>query len=128
MSRPVCAIVGAGEGLGRALAAKFATQGFDIALISRSEANCVAAIEAARTASDAVEVRFYSADATNPEILESALSAVARDLDEIDVLIYPQEGTSRHAHHSTCPMLRLKTSTGWKWSGLSPPQNQYCHP
>ena len=47
MTRPVCAIVGAGEGLGRALAAKFASREFDIALISRSEANSSAAIEAA---------------------------------------------------------------------------------
>ena len=92
MSRPVCAIVGAGEGLGRALAVKFAIQGFDIALISRSEANCVAATEAAKTANDTVEIRFYSADATNPETLESALSAVARDLGEIDVLIYNARG------------------------------------
>ena len=92
MPRPVCAIVGAGEGLGRALAAKFATQGFDIALISRSEANCVAAVEATKTAGDGVEVRFYCADATKPETLESALSAVARDLGEIDVLIYNARG------------------------------------
>ena len=54
MPRPSCAIVGAGEGLGRALAAKFATQGFDIALISRSETSCVAAIEATKTANDRV--------------------------------------------------------------------------
>jgi len=88
MSRPVCAIVGAGEGLGRSLAAKFASQGFDIALISRSEASCVAAIEAVKTANNTVEVRFYSADATNPETLESALSDAARELGEIDALIY----------------------------------------
>jgi len=92
MPRSVCAIVGAGEGLGRALAAKFATQGFDIALISRSEVNCAAAIEATKTASDRVEVRFYSADATKPETLESALSAAARDLGEIEVLIYNARG------------------------------------
>lgn len=92
MSRSVCAIVGAGEGLGRALAAKFATQGFDIALISRSEANCAAAIEAVRTANDTVQVRFYSADASKPETLESALTTVVRDLGEIDVLIYNARG------------------------------------
>ena len=92
MPRSVCAIVGAGEGLGRALAAKFATQGFDIALISRSEANCAAAIEATKTARDRVKVLFYAADATKPETLESALSAAARDLGEIDVLIYNARG------------------------------------
>ena len=92
MSQRVCAIVGAGEGLGRALAAKFATQGFDIALISRSEANSVAAIEAAKTAGDTVDVRFFSADATQSETIASALSTVARDMGEVDVLIYNVRG------------------------------------
>jgi len=46
MTKPVCAIVGAGEGLGRALAVKFASQEFDIALISRSEANSAACVAA----------------------------------------------------------------------------------
>ncbi|MCY3767978.1 MAG: SDR family NAD(P)-dependent oxidoreductase [Gammaproteobacteria bacterium] len=92
MSRRVCAIVGAGEGLGRALSAKFAAQGFDIALISRSEANSAVAIEAAKMASDTVEIRFFSADATKPESMESALLAGARDLGEIDILIYNARG------------------------------------
>ena len=92
MSRSVCTIVGAGEGLGRSLAAKFATEGFNIALISRSEASCVAALEAVKTASDTALVRFFSADATKPETMESALSAVARDMGEIDVLIYNVRG------------------------------------
>ncbi len=92
MSRSVCTIVGAGEGLGRALAAKFATEGFNIALISRSETSCVAAIEAVKAACDTALVRFFSADATKPETLESALAAVARDMGEIDVLIYNVRG------------------------------------
>ena len=46
MTRPLCVIIGPGEGLGRALAAKFAGQGFDLALVSRSEKNCAHAIEA----------------------------------------------------------------------------------
>ncbi len=92
MSRSVCAIVGAGEGLGRALAAKFASEGFKIALISRSEASCVAAIESIIAANDMAVVRFFSADATKPETMESALSAVVRDMGEIDVLIYNARG------------------------------------
>ena len=39
-----------------------------------------------------MEVRFYSADATKPETLESALSDVSRDLGEIEVLIYNARG------------------------------------
>lgn len=88
----MCAIVGAGEGLGRALAAKFASEGFKIALISRSEASCVAAIESIKAANDMAVVRFFSADATKPETMESALSAVVSDMGEIDVLIYNARG------------------------------------
>jgi NAD(P)-dependent dehydrogenase (short-subunit alcohol dehydrogenase family) len=90
MSRPVCAIVGAGEGLGRALAAKFAKQGFDIALISRSEAGSAAAIEAA--AAVTANVKYFSADAIQPETIESALAKAADELGEVDVLIYNARG------------------------------------
>ena len=79
MSRSVCAIVGAGEGLGRALAAK-------------SGASYIATVESAKTVGDNVEARFYPADATRPETLESALSEVTRDLGEIEVLIYNARG------------------------------------
>lgn len=92
MSKPVCVIVGAGEGLGRALAAKFAHHGFDLALISRTEANSGAAIKAAKTATDTGEVRFYAADATNPKSLESILATVVHDMGDIDVLIYNVRG------------------------------------
>ena len=90
MSQPVCAIIGAGEGLGRALAAKFASQEFDIALISRSEAGSAAAIEAATGIT--ANVRFFSADATQPDTIETALAKVADEMDEIDVLIYNARG------------------------------------
>ena len=90
MPQPVCAIVGAGEGLGRALAAKFASQGFDIALISRSEAGSAAAIKAA--AAVGANVRFYPADATQPETIQSALAKVVDEMGEIDVLIYNARG------------------------------------
>ena len=90
MPKPVCAIVGAGEGLGRALAAKFAGQDHDIALISRSAKGSAAAMEAARAST--ANVKFYSADATQPETIESALATATQDLGDIDVLIYNARG------------------------------------
>lgn len=90
MTRPVCAIVGAGEGLGRALAARFANQGYDIALISRTKAGSAAAIEAATAVG--ANVQFFSADATQPETIETALATAADDMDEIDILIYNARG------------------------------------
>ena len=91
MLRPVCAIVGAGEGLGRALAAKFAKEGFDIAALSRSKEGSAMAMEAA-CALD-VNVGFFSADATQPETVEAALAQAAGDMGEIDVLIYNARGS-----------------------------------
>ena len=84
----LCAIVGAGEGLGAALAAKFAAEDHDIALVSRSEAGSAAALKAAAGAREAADVRFFAADARQPETVEQALTRAAADMGEIDVLIY----------------------------------------
>ena len=92
MPRPVCAIVGAGEGLGRALAAKFAGEGFDIALVSRSERGSAAARAAAAAAGVETNVKFFAADATQPETIERALAAIAGEMGEADVLIYNARG------------------------------------
>ncbi|MEM7224778.1 MAG: SDR family NAD(P)-dependent oxidoreductase [Pseudomonadota bacterium] len=92
MKRRICTIVGAGEGLGQALAAKFAGQSFDIALMSRTEAGSAAAAQAAAAANDAADVRFFRADATRPNTLESALANIGSDMGAIDVLIYNARG------------------------------------
>ena len=47
VQQPICAIIGAGEGLGQALASRSAKNGFALALISRSVAGSAAAIRAA---------------------------------------------------------------------------------
>ncbi len=86
MKRKVCTIIGAGEGLGRALAARFSSEGLDLALISRTEEGSNAAAEAAR--SSGVEVRFYSADAQAPETIEGALTRACDEFGTPDVLIY----------------------------------------
>lgn len=90
MSRKVCAIVGAGEGLGRALAGKFAAEGFDIALISRSQSGSAAAAKAATEAN--ADVNFFAGDATRPQTIEQAVTKAAAEMGEIDVLIYNARG------------------------------------
>ena len=92
MPQPVCAIVGPGEGLGRSLAAKFAGEGFDIALISRSETGSAAAAEAAAGADPGAAVEFFAADATRPDTIEQALARAAGDMGEVEVLIYNARG------------------------------------
>lgn len=88
----VCAIVGSGEGLGSALAAKFASEGLNIALISRSEAGSKTAFEAALNARPDAKVNFFAADASVPEALEQVLGRVAQEMGDIDVLIYNVRG------------------------------------
>lgn len=90
MTRKICAIVGAGEGLGQALSAKFAEKGFDLALISRTEAGSAAAKLSAIAAGG--KARFFAADATKPETVEVALEQVTEELGPPEVLIYNARG------------------------------------
>jgi NAD(P)-dependent dehydrogenase (short-subunit alcohol dehydrogenase family) len=92
MSRQVCAIIGAGDGLGQSLARKFAANGFDIALMSRSETGSAAARAAAREAAPDAAVEFYKVDAMQPETVEQGVRAAASAIGPIDVLIYNVRG------------------------------------
>ncbi len=89
MTNPLCAIVGAGDGLGRSLASTFARAGFSIALLSRSVTGSQEALNEAAAHGVA---RYYTADATHPELLEASLNKVTLDLGEIDILIYNVRG------------------------------------
>jgi NAD(P)-dependent dehydrogenase (short-subunit alcohol dehydrogenase family) len=95
MDQKVCAIVGAGEGLGQSLAAAFATKGFDIALLSRSEKGSAAAAEAARRANPLTKVQFFAADAGKPQTVEDALARLVRETGGVEVLIYNVRGDLR---------------------------------
>ncbi|MGH8516246.1 MAG: SDR family NAD(P)-dependent oxidoreductase [Panacagrimonas sp.] len=86
-TRPLCAIVGAGEGLGVALARAFARQGNDLLLVGRSAAGQAAAREAAVAAG--AKVTIEEADARDPAALTKALGAAS----SAEVLIYnPRAG------------------------------------
>ena len=92
MSSRVCAIIGAGEGLGQALAKKFACEGFDIALVTRTREGSVAALAAASQVDPEVDVRSFQADATRPETIEQAMVTIQEEMGRIDVLIYNVRG------------------------------------
>jgi NAD(P)-dependent dehydrogenase (short-subunit alcohol dehydrogenase family) len=84
--------VGAGEGLGRSLAAAFARRGCNIALVSRSEAGSRSALEAAHTANPEAKVSFYAADAMQPEVLQQTCERIQGEMGSADVLIYNARG------------------------------------
>ncbi|HKP57123.1 MAG TPA: SDR family NAD(P)-dependent oxidoreductase [Polyangiales bacterium] len=84
----LCIIVGAGEGLGRSLAATFARNGCDIALLSRTPQGSDAALQAARAARPGAKVAFYPADATQPQTVEDACRRAMSELGPVTALIY----------------------------------------
>jgi NAD(P)-dependent dehydrogenase (short-subunit alcohol dehydrogenase family) len=92
MSQAICAIVGAGDGLGQALARRFAAEGFSLALLSRSAGGSTQALAAANDVTPSAGHRFFAADATAPEALATTLAEVATSMGNIDVLIYNARG------------------------------------
>lgn len=89
--RPVCAIVGAGEGLGASLAKAFAGDGgADIALLGRTPAGSAKAAEAARAAGARVE--FFETDARDPAAIDRSLGRVASTLGPVEILLYNARG------------------------------------
>ncbi|MEH3034719.1 MAG: SDR family NAD(P)-dependent oxidoreductase, partial [Aeromicrobium erythreum] len=80
------AIVGAGPGLGAAVARRFASEGFDVALISRSQERLDAL--AADLQAEGVNARGFAADVRDLESLTSALERATGELGPIEVLQY----------------------------------------
>jgi len=83
---PVIAIIGAGPGLGAAVARKFGREGFSIALIARNQSKLDAM--AAELTADGFTARAYSADVLTPDSLEAALARAAAELGAITALQY----------------------------------------
>jgi NAD(P)-dependent dehydrogenase (short-subunit alcohol dehydrogenase family) len=84
--KPACLIVGAGPGIGQAVALAFAREGYDIALSSRSPAKLKAfqpAIEKAGAAS-----RVYEADGGDEASLHRLFAGVRKDFGDPEVVVY----------------------------------------
>ncbi|MGI3785106.1 MAG: SDR family NAD(P)-dependent oxidoreductase [Janthinobacterium lividum] len=80
----VIAIIGAGPGMGLAIARTFAAKGFDVALLARSQERLD---ELVRTlAGEGAPAAGYVADVGDHASVAEALAAVKRDLGPIDVL------------------------------------------
>jgi len=83
---PVLAIIGAGPGLGAAVARRFGREGFSIALVSRDQGNVDAL--ATELNDEGLTARGYAANVLDPTQLEAALARAAADLGPITSLQY----------------------------------------
>ncbi|MFE6482579.1 SDR family NAD(P)-dependent oxidoreductase [Streptomyces sp. NPDC088747] len=80
------AIIGAGPGLGAAVARRFGREGHEVALISRSRERVDAL--AADLARAGVTARGFTADVREPKTLEAALDAASATLGPVEILQY----------------------------------------
>ena len=80
------AIVGAGPGVGSAVARRFGREGFAVALISRTQAHLDAL--AAELSADGITVQGFPADVRDRDALELAIDAATTTLGPIEVLQY----------------------------------------
>jgi len=96
------AIIGAGSGLGAAVARRFGAEGFSVGLLSRSQAKLDALAE--ELAADGVQARGFAADVRDPASLTRALEQVTETLGPIEVLQYsplPQKDFMRPVLETT---------------------------
>lgn len=80
--QPVCVVIGIGPGNGAAIARRFAREGFQLALVSRSTTL------SAPLATELGPARAYACDATDPSAVTRTLAAVAHELGPVEVLVY----------------------------------------
>lgn len=80
--QPVCVVIGIGPGNGAAIARRFAREGFQLALVSRSTTL------SAPLATELGHARAYACDATDPDAVTRTLTTIANDFGPVDVLVY----------------------------------------
>lgn len=79
-------IVGAGKGLGAAVARKFGAEGFDVALVARNQDRVDAL--AAELGAEGISARGWTANVRDPQALADVLDQIAQEQGPIEVLQY----------------------------------------
>src|SRR5438132_697386 len=118
---PVIAILGAGPGMGLAIAKTFGARGYRVALLSRNPAKQERLV--AELATHGIIAAAFRADARNYGSVASGLAAVKQRFGSIDVLEFspavsrarPPTRSRRSTGSSTRTATRSKRSSCWTW-------------
>jgi NAD(P)-dependent dehydrogenase (short-subunit alcohol dehydrogenase family) len=81
----VCAVTGAGRGIGAAIATRFASEGARIAILERDPA--IGEETASRLAAEGAEARFYELDVSDETGVVEVAGRVVADFGRVDVLV-----------------------------------------
>mmetsp|Transcript_3597 Transcript_3597/g.5496 ORF Transcript_3597/g.5496 Transcript_3597/m.5496 type:complete len:229 (-) Transcript_3597:144-830(-) len=78
----VCAVFGYGPGLGAAAARKWASEGFQVAILSRN-------LEKVQAAESSIpNTKGFQCDVTDPSSVQSAVASIEQDLGKIHTVVY----------------------------------------
>lgn len=116
---PTIAIIGAGPGMGLAIARTFGSRGFDVALISRTQAKLDAL--ASQLAAEGITAKGFAADVMDRASLTAALEAATSRFGAIDVLEYSP------APHSPVPGITLAAPSEATVENLQPQLEYYLY-
>lgn len=100
-----CLIIGAGPGIGAALAMSFAQEGFNISLMSRTPAK-LADICTEVSKKTGKQVRSHRCDAGSDASIKTALAHARKDFGDVNVLIFNAAGAAM-GKPTTIPLDRL---------------------
>jgi NAD(P)-dependent dehydrogenase (short-subunit alcohol dehydrogenase family) len=81
-----CVVIGAGPGLGAAVARRFAQEEFAVAVVARNEATVSAVAE--QIAEAGGMAKPYTADTTDPASVAALFERIRAELGGVDVLVY----------------------------------------
>ena len=84
------AVIGAGPGMGLAIARTFGSRGYDVALLARGQVNLDRRV--ATLAAEGITARGFTADVLDTDSLTGALEAAVEHFGAIDVLEYSPGG------------------------------------
>jgi NAD(P)-dependent dehydrogenase (short-subunit alcohol dehydrogenase family) len=109
---PTLAIIGAGPGMGLAIARTFGSRGFDVALIARTKEKLDALVD--QLGQDGIKAAAFPADVLDRTALTDALAGAQARFGGIDVLEYSP------APHSPVPGFALATPSEVTVDNLQP--------
>ena len=95
---PTIAIIGAGPGMGLAIARNFGSRGYDVALIARTKEKLQSLVD--QLAEEGITAEAFPADVLDRPSLTAALDAVRARFGAIDVLEYSPAAHSPDPGHS----------------------------